>query len=85
MLPKLDGVEILKKIQDMVKEKDKPIVILTNLEDEQIRETCLKLGAKEYLVKSDIVPSDVVLSVKKYVFNEWFEDCLRRWCHNCDW
>lgn len=70
MLPKLDGVELLRKMHHHKETKEKPIVILTNLQDDRIKETCMSLGAKEFLVKSDIVPGDVVLAVKKYVFTE---------------
>ena len=70
MLPKLDGVELLKKLNEIKDIKDRPVLILTNLQDEEIRNACLELGVREYLVKSNIVPSDVVLNVKKYVFNE---------------
>lgn len=69
MLPKLDGIELLKKVQTNPQMQGKPIVVLTNLEDERIKQTCLSLGVKEFLVKSNIVPGDVVLTVKKYVFN----------------
>ena len=70
MLPKLDGIELLKRMKIDPKLKEKPIIVLTNLEDTQIKETCLNLGAKEFLVKSNIIPSDLVLSIKKYVFND---------------
>ncbi len=70
MLPKLDGIELLKRMKIDPKTKDKPIVVLTNLEDNRIKETCFTLGVKEFIVKSNIIPSDIVLSVKKYIFNE---------------
>jgi DNA-binding response OmpR family regulator len=69
MLPKLDGIELLKRMKDHPATKDKPIVVLTNLEDNRIKETCFNLGVKEFVVKSNIIPSEIVLSVKKYVFN----------------
>ncbi len=69
MLPRLDGIELLKRMRVSPAKKDKPIIILTNLEDSRIRETCLNLGIKDFLVKSNITPDDVVLAVKKYVFN----------------
>lgn len=70
MLPKLDGIELLKRMKDNPSTKDKPIIVLTNLEDNRIKETCFNLGVKEFIVKSNIIPSEIVLSVKKYVFNE---------------
>lgn len=70
MLPKLDGIELLKRMQQDPRTKEKPILVLTNLGDNRIRDTCLGLGVKEFMVKANVIPSDVVLSVKKYVFND---------------
>ena len=70
MLPRLDGIELLKQMRVDPKTKDKPTIILTNLEDNRIRDTCYNLGIKDFLVKSNIVPGDVLITVKKYVFNE---------------
>lgn len=70
MLPKLDGIELLKRMQLDPRTKEKPVIVLTNLDDNRIRDTCLGLGVKEFLVKANVIPSDVVLSVKKYVFND---------------
>jgi len=70
MLPKLDGIELLKRIQLDSRTKEKPVIVLTNLDDNRIRDTCLGLGVKEFLVKSNVIPSEIVLTVKKYVFND---------------
>lgn len=67
MLPRLDGIELLKRIQQDQRTKDKPIVVLTNLDDNRVRDTCLNLGVKEFMVKANVTPSDVVEAVKKYV------------------
>jgi len=68
MLPKLDGIELLKRMQLDPRTKEKPVIVLTNLDDNRIRDTCLDLGVKEFLVKANVIPSEIVLSVKKYVF-----------------
>ena len=70
MLPKLDGIELLKRMQLDPRVKEKPVLVLTNLDDNRIRDTCLDLGVKEFLVKANVIPSEIVLSVKKYVFND---------------
>ncbi|OGC46115.1 hypothetical protein A2V49_03480 [candidate division WWE3 bacterium RBG_19FT_COMBO_34_6] len=67
MLPKLDGVELLKQLKNDPKTKDKPVIMLTNLADENIKLTCQKLGAKDFLVKSNINLSDIVSVVNTYV------------------
>lgn len=70
MLPKIDGVELLKNLKSNPATKEKPVLILTNLQDPTIKQQCMKLGASEFLVKSDMVPGDLVLKVKKYVFGD---------------
>ena len=70
MLPSMDGVELLRAIKSDPNTKDRPVVIVTNLGDDDIRSTCAQLGAKEFLVKAEVTPADVVLTVKKYVFND---------------
>ncbi|MFC1756017.1 response regulator [Patescibacteria group bacterium] len=68
MLPRLDGIELLKRVKQDSRTKDKPIIILTNLDDNRVRDTCLNLGVREFMVKANVTPSEVVLAVKKYVF-----------------
>ncbi len=68
MLPRLDGIELLKRMKQDPMTKDKPVLILTNLDDNRVRDTCLSLGVKEFLVKANVTPNEVVLAVKKYVF-----------------
>ncbi len=68
MLPKLDGIELLKSMQRDPRTKEKPVLILTNLDDNRVRDTCMDLGVKEFLVKANMIPSEIVLTVKKYVF-----------------
>lgn len=70
MLPRLDGIELLKRIQQDQRTKDKPVVVLTNLDDNRVRDTCLNLGVREFMVKANVTPNDVVLAVKKYAFIE---------------
>jgi len=65
MLPKLDGFQILEKVKADPATKDIPVILLTNLggalED---REKGKKLGAADYLVKSDLTPAQVVEKIK---------------------
>lgn len=68
MLPRLDGIELLKRLQQDQRTKDRPVVVLTNLDDNRVRDTCLGLGVKEFMVKANVTPNDVILAVKKYAF-----------------
>ncbi len=67
MLPKLDGTEILKRVKTDLKLKSKPVVVLSNLESDLIVKECLDLGARDFLIKSDITPQTILDVVNKYL------------------
>jgi len=70
MLPGLDGVKVLKNIKEMSGKADKPVILLSNLEEEKIIQRCLSLGAAKYIIKSNVTPSEIVSSVNQYLSNE---------------
>jgi len=67
MLPKLSGIDVLEKLKRDPNKKDIPVLILTNLTQEEEAKKALALGAKEYLIKSDITPKDLIDKVRKYL------------------
>ena len=67
MLPKLDGTEVLKRVKADPTLKSKPVIVLSNLESDQIVKECLDLGAREFLIKSDITPQTILDVVSKYL------------------
>jgi len=55
MMPKMNGVEVLKALKKDSESKGIPVIILTNLgDDDKEIQAAKDLGALEYLVKSDI-------------------------------
>ncbi|MDP2946258.1 MAG: response regulator [bacterium] len=67
IMPKLDGFSVLKKIKENDKIKNVPVVLLTNLgQDEDIKKG-QTLGAAGYLVKANLTPIEVVNKVKEYL------------------
>ncbi len=50
-LPKVDGLEVLKKVKADERTKDIPIVVLTSSKEEQDRVESYKLGVNSYIVK----------------------------------
>jgi DNA-binding response OmpR family regulator len=64
ILPKVDGFSALEDLKKNVKTKNIPVVMLTNLgQDEDILKG-KKLGAEDYLVKSNLTPAQVVDKIK---------------------
>jgi DNA-binding response OmpR family regulator len=65
VMPKLDGLSMLKELK-----KDKwgmltPVIILTNLSDSQKLAEALEIGVVEYMIKAEVKLSDIVYKVKR--------------------
>lgn len=67
MLPRFDGLSILKTIKKKDGLKDIPIILLTNLGRESIIKEGFALGANGYLIKSEHTPEQIVNEVKKFL------------------
>lgn len=68
MLPKMDGLEILRHIKDkQPKLKNGPVVLLTNLGQDSIIKEGFALGASGYLIKSAMNPDQVLSEVKVFL------------------
>ncbi len=65
IMPKIDGFGVLKMIKDDPTLKDIPVVLLTNLgQDEDIKKG-KQLGAADYFIKSNHTPAEVVQKVRQ--------------------
>lgn len=62
MLPKLNGLEVLKKIRDHPLLKTLPVIVLTAKGQRQDRETALSIGADLFMTKP-FANNDVVAAV----------------------
>lgn len=68
MLPKKDGVEILRELKAKgPKRSDVIIVMLTNLGQDAVIKECFDLGAQGYLIKSALNPDEVLTEIKSYL------------------
>lgn len=67
MLPRLDGIEVLKSVKANSNVQSKPVILLTNLDKDEIVQECLKVGAESYLVKSNITPNVLVDTINQYL------------------
>ena len=65
ILPKKDGLEVLRAVRSNEKTKKIPIVLLTNLDSIEDVEKALELGATTYLVKADYRLEEVTAKVKE--------------------
>lgn len=68
MLPKMDGLEILRHIKAKPpKLPNGPVVLLTNLGQDSIIKEGFALGASGYLIKSAMNPDQVLSEVKVFL------------------
>lgn len=68
IMPKMDGFTVLRQLREDEKTKKIPVILLTNLgQDEDIKKG-QDLGANGYLVKANLTPAEVVAKVKE-LFN----------------
>lgn len=64
IMPKLDGFTVLKEIRKDAGLKRTPVLMLTNLGQDDDVKKGKELGADDYFVKSNHTPADVVEKVK---------------------
>lgn len=65
IMPEMDGFMVLKQLKSETSTKNIPVIMLTNLGQEEDIEKGEKLGVKDYLVKANLTPSQVVDKVKE--------------------
>jgi two-component system alkaline phosphatase synthesis response regulator PhoP len=65
ILPKKDGYEVVKELKDSQQTENIPIILLTNLESLNDVEKALKLGVKNYLVKSDYKMDEIAKKIRE--------------------
>ncbi|OGJ59147.1 hypothetical protein A2881_02640 [Candidatus Peribacteria bacterium RIFCSPHIGHO2_01_FULL_55_13] len=62
IMPEMDGFTFLEQLK-----KKTPVIVLSNLGQGEDRERAKKLGAKDYLVKSNTPITDIVKVVKTFL------------------
>lgn len=67
ILPGIDGFEILKKVQADPELSRIPVMLLTNLGQQEDVERGLRLGAKGYIIKAHFTPAEIVDKIKAAV------------------
>ena len=67
VMPKLNGMEVLKKIKADPVINWIPVIMLTNLATGAAIQECLEAGSQGYIIKSDSTPSKLLQDVKKFL------------------
>ena len=67
IMPKLDGFAVLRQLKSDPVTKDIPVLLLTNLGQDEDLKKGKELGAVDYFVKSNHTPADIVAKVKEFI------------------
>jgi DNA-binding response OmpR family regulator len=74
VLPKLDGLEILKRIKGDDDTADAQVLIFTDLSDEDSKTRSVGLGANYYFLKSELDITEFADHVEKIIENKQVDD-----------
>lgn len=64
LLPKENGIFFLEKMRKNPEIKDVPVVVLSNLDDPDTKKKAMRLGALDYLIKTDFAPHELIERIK---------------------
>ncbi len=67
IMPKKDGFHVLQQMQDNDKFKHIPVIVASNLGQKEDIDHAMKLGAKDYIIKSDFSLSALVNKINSLV------------------
>lgn len=69
VMPKLDGLAMLRQLRTHENGRGIRVIVMTNLSDSKEVHEALSLGAHDFLVKSDWAIADLVASVRNQLNN----------------
>ena len=65
MMPKVNGIDVMKKLREDEQTAGIPIILLTALVQEINKLKEMMKGSDQYLIKSEIMPGDVIAAIEK--------------------
>jgi DNA-binding response OmpR family regulator len=66
-LPKMDGFAVLERLRSADRTREIPVIILSNYGERELVDRGLKLGALEYLIKSQTTPANLSRGVEGWL------------------
>ncbi len=64
IMPMMSGLEVLERSQADTRLREIPVLVLSNLGQEEDIRRCIELGACDYLIKNDARPADIAAKIK---------------------
>jgi len=74
LMPEMDGFDVIKAVKADEELKSTPILIMSNLGQEDHIQKGLELGALGYIVKSQYTPSKVVEKIKEILAGKFVQE-----------
>ncbi len=65
MMPKMNGLEVLKILKSDDRTKNMPVLFLTNLGQDSVLQEGTKLGTIGSLIKASYTPAQIIAEIKK--------------------
>lgn len=67
LLPREDGISFLTKLRADPETASLTVVVFSNYDDPETKKAALNLGAKEYLIKTNYTPQQIIEKIKNYL------------------
>ena len=67
LLPRQSGVFLLGWLKEIPSVSNIPVVGLSNYDDPETKKKAFELGIKEYLLKTQYTPQELIVKIKKYL------------------
>ena len=67
LLPRENGIFFLEQLRKWPKTVSIPILAFSNYDDPETKKQAFKLGVKDYLIKTNYTPNEIVKKIKNYL------------------
>ncbi len=65
MMPKINGIDVMKKLRDDDTTKNIPVILLTALVQEIDKVKSIMKPCDQYLIKSETMPANIITAIEK--------------------
>lgn len=67
LLPEANGIQFLKELKKIPEASKTPVVAFSNYDDPETKKQAAKLGVKNYLIKTNYTPQEIIKKIKTYL------------------
>lgn len=67
LLPRENGIAFLEKMRQKNEISSIPVIAFSNFDDSQTKVNAQKLNVKDYLIKTDYTPKEIVEKIMEYI------------------